>query len=70
MGVEIRNNINNTLGLNGLNLSKDPKTAEIEAELPENPGLARESCRVPDFNDPNRPKTVWKSISPLRRLML
>ena len=66
------NNINsNILGFTGMasqEMPAAPKETKIEAELPENLGKAWNDCKVPDFNDPNRPKTCLEVDFPIAQI--
>lgn len=44
------------------------KKAKAEGELPVNLGKAWNDCEVPDFNDPNRPKTCLEVDFPIAQI--
>jgi len=52
-------------------VAKPEKKVKIEDNLPENLGKAWKDCKVPDFNDPNRPRTCLEvdfPITPINEL--
>ena len=62
---------NNTLGLTNENVAGMPaatKGTKAVAQLPENLGKAWNDCKVPDFNDPNRPKTCLEVDFPIAQI--
>ena len=72
---------NNILGLTGIDNSEGAapvseknnaagrvKKADNPADLPHNVGKAWDDCVVPDFNDPNRPKTCLEVDFPIAQI--
>ena len=60
---------------NGIQLPKQEQDAKAEKKplpiadtLPENLGKAWKDCKVPDFNDPNRPKTCLEVDFPIAQI--
>lgn len=70
------NNTNdNLLGLTGMENTAEAgaktaaaKKAKAEVEVPANFGKAWNDCEVPDFNDPNRPKTCLEVDFPIAQI--
>lgn len=65
----------NLLGLTGMENTAEAgaksaaaKKAKAEVELPANLGKAWNDCEVPDFNDPNRPKTCLEVDFPIAQI--
>ena len=65
----------NLLGLTGVENTAEAgektattKKAKAEGELPVNLGKAWNDCEVPDFNDPNRPKTCLEVDFPIAQI--
>lgn len=60
---------------NGIQLPKQEQDAKTEkkskpiaSDLPENLGKAWKDCKMPDFNDPNRPKTCLEVDFPITQI--
>ena len=60
---------------NGIQLPKQEQDAKTKKKLkpiasdrPENLGKAWKDCKVPDFNDPNRPKTCLEVDFPIAQI--
>ena len=50
-------------------VSKEKKDVKTQIEsLPDNLGKAWKDCKVPDFNDPNRPKTCLEVDFPIAQI--
>ncbi len=67
--MNTNNDNDNLLGLTGMENTAEAgaktattKEAKAEGELPVNLGKAWNDCEVPDFNDPNRPKTCLEEM--------
>ena len=45
-----------------------PKAAKMSSELPANLGKAWSDCKVPDFNDPDRPMTCLEVDFPIAQI--
>ena len=59
---------NNSPDLIDMPLPGEEKKVKAQAELPANLGKAWNDCEVPDFNDPDRPKTCLEVDFPIAQI--